>query len=130
MNKLLYRVVLLLCKIVFCNYSKEAAIYFLGRLILLKKTQLHPFHVLWYNYFINLFECCIQEEDTGWEWQTLCKEFLFEYHVPSLERVFEEQYGGDLRKFLRDYLEPVLGLLENVRSSAEVHLIYVTVLVY
>ena len=68
----------------------------------------------------------VQEEDSGWEWQSLCRDFLFEYHVPSLERVFEEQYGGDLRKFVRDYLEPVLGLLESVRSSAEVRCTWTT----
>ena len=45
---------------------------------------------------------------------------MFDTQVPHLENVLESHYAGDVKSFIQQYLEPVLALLTDIKTSAVV----------
>ena len=45
---------------------------------------------------------------------------MFDTQVPHLEKLLETHYAGDVKSFIQQYLEPVLALLKDIKTSAEV----------
>lgn len=64
--------------------------------------------------------CKFQVGDIDWDWRSICQDFLFDTQVPHLENLLESHYAGDVKSFIQQYLEPVLALLKDIRTSAEV----------
>lgn len=58
--------------------------------------------------------------DNDWDWRSICQDFLFDTQVPHLENLLETHYAGDVKNFIQQYLEPVLALLKDIKTSAEV----------
>lgn len=64
--------------------------------------------------------CKFQVGDNDWDWRSICQDFLFDTQVPHLENLLETHYAGDVKSFIQQYLEPVLALLKDIKTSAEV----------
>ena len=64
--------------------------------------------------------CDLQVRDNDWDWRSICQDFLFDRQVPHLENLLETHYGGDVKCFIQQYLEPVLALFKDIKTSAEV----------
>lgn len=60
-----------------------------------------------------------KEEDNDWNWQSLCRDFFVDSQIQHLESTLENNYGGDVKNFIQEYLEPLLLLFKNIKSSAE-----------
>lgn len=48
---------------------------------------------------------------------------MFDAQIPHLENLLESHYAGDVKSFIQQYLEPLLALLKDIKSSAEVGVI-------
>lgn len=45
---------------------------------------------------------------------------MFDTQIPHLENLLESHYAGDVKSFVQQYLEPLLALLKDIKTSAEV----------
>ena len=45
---------------------------------------------------------------------------MFDAQIPHLENLLESHYAGDVKSFIQQYLEPLLALLKDIKTSAEV----------
>lgn len=57
--------------------------------------------------------------DNDWDWRSICQDFLFDAQIPHLENLLESHYAGDVKSFIQQYLEPLLALLKDIKSSAQ-----------
>ena len=48
---------------------------------------------------------------------------MFDAQIPHLENLLKSHYAGDVKSFIQQYLEPLLALLKDIKSSAEVGVI-------
>lgn len=60
-----------------------------------------------------------KKEDNDWNWESLCHDFLIDSQVPHLKSILDTKYGGDVKKFIQEYLEPILSLFKDIKSSSE-----------
>jgi len=45
---------------------------------------------------------------------------MFDTQIPHLENLLERHYAGDVKSFIQQYFEPLLALLKDIKTSAEV----------